>query len=71
MCNDMSKYKPLWEYLNAQSADSITMTFDDIAKITGFKFDHSFLTYKKELPNYGWCFEHLSLKEHWVKFVKI
>lgn len=56
----MSKYNPLWQYLAARSADRITLSFDDIAKITGFPFDHAFLTFKKELPAYGWRFEKLS-----------
>jgi len=67
----MSKYNPLWRYLTGHAGPEITLTFDEIAKITGFKFDHSFLMYKKELPSYGWQFAKLSLKEQWVKFIKI
>lgn len=67
----MSKYNPLWQYLAARSADRITLSFDDIAKITGFPFDHAFLTFKKELPAYGWRFEKSSLKNRWVVFSRI
>lgn len=56
----MSKYQPLWQYLSTQSGDRLTMSFDDVAQITGFAFDHAFLTFKKELPPYGWLFEKLS-----------
>lgn len=64
----MSKYEPLWQYLANQSDDTITLSFDEIAKITGFGFDHSFLTYKKELYAYGWRFNNLSLKHRYVVF---
>lgn len=67
----MSKYKPLWEFLSTQSDTRITLTFAQIAKITGFPFDHAFLTFKKELPEYGWQFEKLSLKNQTVSFVRI
>lgn len=66
----MSKYRPLWQYLSTQSGDRLTMSFDDVAQITGFAFDHAFLTFKKELPPYGWRFEKLSLKNRTVSFVR-
>ncbi len=67
----MSKYEPLWKYLAGLPDSEITMTFDEIAKITGFKFDHAFLTYKKELPSYGWQFVKLSLKNRTLTFRRI
>lgn len=67
----MSKYNPLWVFLSGQPGNCITMTFDEVSKITGFPFDHAFLTFKKELPEYGWQFEKLSLKNKTVSFVRI
>lgn len=67
----MSKYNPLWVFLSSQSGNCITITFDEVSKITGFPFDHAFLTFKKELPEYGWQFEKLSLKNKTVSFVRI
>ena len=66
----MSKYEPLWVYLSKRHDARLTLTFDQIAKITGFKFDHAFLTFKRELPTYGWQFEKLSLKNQTVSFVR-
>ncbi len=67
----MSKYEPLWKYLADLPDSEITMTFDDVARITGFKFDHSFLTYKKELPAYGWQFKKLSLKNQTLTLQRV
>lgn len=66
----MSKYNPLWEYLAKSDSDSITLSYDDIEKITGFPIDHSFLTYKKELLQYGWSVGKISLKNKTVSFKK-
>ncbi len=46
------------------------LSFDEVKKIVGFDIDHSFLTYKKELLDYGYEFKKLSLKEKWVWIVK-
>ncbi len=67
----MSKYEPLWVYLSKRHDARLTLTFNQIAEITGFKFDHAFLTFKRELPTYGWQFEKLSLKNQTVSFVRI
>lgn len=66
----MSKYDPLWEYISAQNASSVKMTFDEIAQIAGVEMDHSFLTYKKELLAYGWKVSKISLKAQTVLFEK-
>ena len=50
----MSKYKPLWNYLNKNKKDTYKLTYEEIKKILGFEIDHSFLTYKKELKEYGY-----------------
>lgn len=46
----MSKYEKLFNYVNGKK--EIQLTFEEVEKILGFKIDHSFLKYKKELPNY-------------------
>ena len=50
----MSKYQPLWEHIQTIDADKLSLSHGDIESILGFPIDHSFLTYKKELPAYGW-----------------
>ena len=49
----MSKYNPLWEYIKTDGADTIKLTYAEIEEITGFPIDHSFLTFRKELSDYG------------------
>ena len=45
--------------------------FDRIGDILGFPIDHSFLRYKQEAVQYGYRVEKISLKEKWVRFVRI
>jgi len=66
----MSKYNPLWEYISSQKEQTLTLSFEKISHITGFPVDHAFLSFKKELPQYGWQFDKLSLKEQWIRFKK-
>lgn len=49
----MSKYAPLWTWIKENKTESFTLSHDEIEKITGFPIDHSFLTFKKELTEYG------------------
>lgn len=67
----MSKYDALWKYIQKCGADSITLTFAEIGKIAGVPIDHSFLTYKKELTEYGYKVEKISMKQQTVAFLKI
>lgn len=67
----MSKYKPLWDYLNENDKDVYIMSYDEIKNILGFPIDHSFLTYKKELEEYGYEVFKISLKEKNVIFKKL
>ena len=46
------------------------MQRDEIEKIEGFPIDHSFLTFKKELSEYGFKVGKISLKEKTVAFEK-
>ena len=50
----MSKYGPLWKFIKDNQKDSYKLTYEEIKDILGFEIDHSFLTCKKELINYGY-----------------
>lgn len=67
----MSKYRSLWEYIADSGEDLLTLSFDRIAEIGKANMDHSFLTYKKELLEYGYKVDKVSLKERTVTFSKI
>ncbi|MGN1030563.1 MAG: hypothetical protein ACI4PQ_03070 [Butyricicoccaceae bacterium] len=67
----MSKYDPLWDWINKNGTNSFQLTYAEIEKITGFPIDHSFLTYKKELLNYGYTVKKISMKAQTVAFEKI
>ena len=64
----MSKYQPLWEHIQTINADKLSLSYGEIESILGFPIDHSFLTYKKELPAYGWSVKKISMKEETVLF---
>lgn len=66
----MSKYAPLWAWIKENGADRIKLTFAEIEKIAGLPIDHSFLTYKKELLEYGYKVGKISMKEQSVIFEK-
>ena len=67
----MSKYSPLWDWIKENGTDSFQLTYAEIEKIAGLPIDHSFLTYKKELPEYGFRVGKISMKERTVVFEKI
>ena len=46
-------------------------SYDEIKEILGFDIDHSFLNCKKELKQYGYEVEKISMKEKSVTFAKI
>ena len=62
----MSKYEPLWNYIKDNNKDEYKLSYDEINNILGFNIDHSFLTYKKELTQYGYEVIKLSMKEKLV-----
>ncbi|RJR28113.1 hypothetical protein C4564_06135 [Candidatus Microgenomates bacterium] len=66
----MSKYNPLWQHLQNNKTDLITLSFDEIKDILGFPIDHSFLNYKKETRIYGYEVKKIFLKEKKIVFVK-
>lgn len=64
----MSKYQPLWEHIQTIDAEKLNLSYGEIQSILGFPIDHSFLTYKKELLDYGWNVKKISMKEETVLF---
>lgn len=66
----MSKYDPLWEYIQKNGESPLILSFTDIHNISGIPIDHSFLTYKKELLNYGYQVKKISMKKQNVLFMK-
>ena len=64
----MSKYNPLWEYVQKNGQESLKLTFEEIQNIAGIPIDHSFLKYKKELMEYGYQVGKISMKEQTVIF---
>ena len=67
----MSKYDALWVWIEENGTDSFKLTFAEIEQIVGFPIDHSVLTYKKELMNYGYQIGKISMKEKTVLFQKL
>lgn len=67
----MSKYNSLWKYVQKNENKSFQLTFEEIKNIAGIPIDHSFLKYKKELPEYGYQVGKISMKEQTVTFNRI
>ena len=75
----MSKFLPLWQYIKDNKTGDFELSFDQdfqlsfnqIQKIVGLSIDHSFLTYKKELLDYGFKVGKISLKNKTVDFKKL
>lgn len=66
----MSKYDLLWKYVKESGTENLKLTYAEIEKIAGVPIDHSFLTYKKELLEYGYKVGKISMKEQTVAFEK-
>ena len=67
----MSKYEKLWKYLKSDGKMNLKLSFEEIKSILGFDIDHSFLTYKKELVQFGYQVGKISMKEKHITFNKI
>ncbi len=67
----MSKYELLWKYLKENNKDNYKLSYEEIKNILRFDIDHSFLTYKKEVKEYGYEVGKISMKEKTVIFNKI
>lgn len=68
MC--MSKYNALWIYISNSLRDEIILSFEEVTNILGFEIDHSFLNSKKELNEFGYRVDKISLKLKTIKFFK-
>ena len=67
----MSKYDSLWKWIQKNGDGKFSLTYAEIEKIAGLPIDHSFLTYKKELTEYGYKVGKISMKEQKVLFEKV
>lgn len=67
----MSKYEALWKWIAENGSDRLQLTYAQIEEISGIPIDHSFLTFKKELPSYGYRVRKISMKEKTVSFEKL
>ena len=67
----MSKYEPLWKYVNGKNQGEYKLSYEEIKSVLGFDIDHSFLTYKKELLEYGYELKKISIKEKYVIIKKL
>lgn len=67
----MSKYETLWRYIKDNNKEKYSLSYEEIKNILGFDIDHSFLTYKKELKEYGYVVSKISMKEKVIVFNKI
>lgn len=67
----MSKYDKLWNYIKKNDKEEYILSYEDVKDILGFDIDHSFLTYKKELKEYGYEVGKISLKNNNITFKKI
>lgn len=67
----MSKYEPLWQWIKENKNDDFKLSYVEIEEIAGVPIDHSFLTYKKELLEYGFKVGKISMKEQTVNFEKL
>lgn len=66
----MSKYDPLWKYIKEKQKDNYELTYEEIYNILGFEIDHSFLTYKKELLEFGYEVKKIPMREKKIVFSK-
>lgn len=66
----MSKYSKLWDYIKTQECDSLKLSYEEIEQIAGVPINHSFLTYKKELLEFGWSVKKIYMKDKCVEFVR-
>lgn len=67
----MSKYDKLWKYIKENDKEEYILSYKEVKDILGFDIDHSFLTYKKELKEYGYEVGKISLKNKNITFKKI
>ncbi|MBQ9318481.1 MAG: hypothetical protein IJR82_02485 [Bacilli bacterium] len=66
----MSKYEKLWTYIKDNNKDEYQLSYEKIKNILGFNIDYSFLTYRKELLEYGYEITKILLKDNKVFITK-
>lgn len=66
----MSKYEKLWTYIKDNNKDEYKLSYEKIKNILGFDIDYSFLTYRKELLEYGYEITKILLKDNKVFITK-
>lgn len=67
----MSKYEPLWKWIDTHGTAQFQLTYAEIEEILGFPIDHSFLNCKKELLSFGYQVGKISMKAQTVTFEKL
>lgn len=67
----MSKWNALWEAVRRDGRPAFQLTFEEIRQAAGIPMDHSFLTFKKELTEYGYQVQKISMKEQTVLFRRL
>ncbi len=67
----MSKFDGLWHWIKENKNNDFKLSYSEIENIAGIPIDHSFLTYKKELTEYGFKVGKISMKEQTVSFEKL
>lgn len=67
----MSKYDHLWKWISENGSENFKLSYEEIEKIAGLPMDHSFLSFKKELLEYGYKVGKISMKEQTVAFEKV
>ncbi len=70
----MSKYDLLWKNIDLlfkqANKEIVTLSFEEIEKMSGVAVDHSFLKFKKELESFGYKVEKINLKQKQIIFCK-
>lgn len=65
----MSKNQPLWQWIRDNGTESFILTYTEIETILGFPIDHSFLSFKKELTEYGFSVRKISMMNTAVGYI--
>ena len=67
----LSKYDGLWRWISENGQNHFKLTYTQIKELAGVPIDHSFLSFKKELLDYGYKVDKISMKEETVAFEKV
>ena len=67
----MSKYELFWKKVAENGNETQIYTFEDVRSATGYQIEHSFLTYKKELLEFGYEVSKISVKNKTILIKKL